>query len=745
MLSSTTVFCQTNFIDKYLTDPLTYTVIGTTTSSLNQPRDLDFKPNTNELWVCNYGTASGGSMVIFYNAGHPNQTSQYRKDTHSEHFMAFPSAFAFSDIGEWAAVGELKNNTGSATSTFMGPSLWLGDTNIFAKVCQNAFVTGLPLGSHIDMLHQSPYAMGIAFDSAKIYWVMDGWNGNICKYDFAQDHSPGYDNHSAGKIWRYTDVPVSRVVGVPSHMVLDKATGWLYFIDGGSKTIKRMNTHTGSVAGTLTVPTTANEPLASYQSVTGATVETIGTLTSQPCGIDFYNNRLIVSDYDSGYVYIYNTTATPTLLGTIQTGHIHNMGIKIGTDGKIWFVNKTESKVYRIDPTYATLDVAIKSIDAPLTENFTSKYYSTAFDVCSGNITPIVTIVNNGTTTITSANISFAIDGGTPTTYSWTGSIATGVSIQVTLPSAATTNGAHLLSVTASNPNGTTDDVPQNNILEGSFRTIDPIQSIPFTEPFSGATFPPAGWNYIHYNRYDYMSIATAGGFGLSTGSLVMNNFSGNTNISGQKDFFISPRLDFTLATTAAAALKFSLAYAQYNASSNDQLQVLASTDCGNTWSVVYDRAGTTLSTAPATTSSFTPSSMQWRTEMVSLSAYASMPEIELMFTSISNFGNNFYVDDISIGNIGSTTDIAEVGDNIYVDLFPNPTSDKINVTIENVAAVKNYTITIKNVLGEEIYSSSQQIGNATSIDASRFANGVYFVSVKANEKIHTQKLIIQH
>ncbi len=242
------------------------TVIGSSSNLVNQPRDLDFKPNSNELWVCNYGTSAGGSMVVFFDAGQGNQTSQYRKDSHSGHFMIYPSAIAFGDIGQWAGVNEIQN-TNPSSATFMGPGLWLSDTSIFARVFQNNWVGGYPLGSHIDMLHQSPFAMGIAHDSAMAYWVMDGYNGNICKYDFVQDHGPGYDDHSAGKIWRYIDVAVTREPQVPSHMVLDKASGWLYFIDGGTKKIKRMDTNSGSVTGTLTTPSTAQEQLAGYWKV----------------------------------------------------------------------------------------------------------------------------------------------------------------------------------------------------------------------------------------------------------------------------------------------------------------------------------------------------------------------------------------------------------------------------------------------------------------------------------------------
>ena len=160
---------QTPCLDRYLTDPLTYTDIVTSTDQVTQPRDLDFKPNSNELWVMNKGGTNGGSMVIVHNAGMPGQTDEYRKDTHSSHFMRVASAMAFSDNGEWGAVSEIQSTAGG-TSTFMGPGLWRSDLNIFATVFQNDWLNGFPLGSHIDMLHQSPFAMGIASDSAKVYW-----------------------------------------------------------------------------------------------------------------------------------------------------------------------------------------------------------------------------------------------------------------------------------------------------------------------------------------------------------------------------------------------------------------------------------------------------------------------------------------------------------------------------------------------------------------------------------------------
>src|SRR5262245_53709967 len=259
-----------NFLDKYLTDPLTYTTIAALADSVRAPRDLDFKPGTNELWIVNANAqGDGGTNVIIYNAGLPGQTSQYRKDTHTGHFMGNPSAMAFDDKGNWGSSGEIYSTCG-AGCTFMGPSLWCGDTNIFARVFQNNWLGNYPLGSHLDMIHQSPYAMGIAHDTLNAYWVFDGHNTTLCRYDFGVDHGPGHDDHSDGRIRRYTDVLLERTIGVPGHMVEDKATGWLYIADNGTNRVIRVNTLTGVLGANLVPPSSGYENLAEYKAVTGA-------------------------------------------------------------------------------------------------------------------------------------------------------------------------------------------------------------------------------------------------------------------------------------------------------------------------------------------------------------------------------------------------------------------------------------------------------------------------------------------
>ncbi|OSZ78145.1 hypothetical protein CAP35_07735 [Chitinophagaceae bacterium IBVUCB1] len=388
-----TCFCTSvsfgqNQLDNYFNGSSTFTEIAGPSHGLTAPHDLDYVPNRpNEWWVLNK-EATGGSIVIFWNPGKTNQSHQFRRDSHNDHFMARAVAIAMGENNEFVSAQEIKN-TASASSTFMGPALWSNDTSIFARKHQNNWVTGQLLGSHIDMLHQSPFGMGVAYDNARIYWYFDGHNSNICKYDFATPHGIGEDDHSDGKIHRYTDVIVTRKPNVPSHMALDKANNWLYYIDGGTNRVMRMKTNTGTIGANLTVPSTGSEPLAEYKAVTGATVEVVvSTGITSPCGIDYRNGRIIVSDNTTGNIHVYNVTGTmPAVsVGTLITGGPGVMGVRIDLNNKIWYVNNTTKKMMRVDnPNVLSIPEVSKSINYTIYPNPTSGTLNIDLDEIKNN------------------------------------------------------------------------------------------------------------------------------------------------------------------------------------------------------------------------------------------------------------------------------------------------------------------------------------------------------------------------
>jgi hypothetical protein len=735
ILSAAVSASAQNFIDKYLTDPLTYTTIGSAAQSINQPRDLDFKPNTNELWVVNRATSSGGTNVLFYNAGLPNQTWQYRKDSHTSHFMLYPTAMAFSDNGCWGSTAEIQS-TGGPTSTFMGPSLWSSDTNIFARVFQNNWVNGLPLGSHLDMLHQSPFAMGIAHDTLNVYWVFDGHNGTLCKYDFGNDHGPGFEDHSDGKIWRYTDITLTRETNVPSHMVKDKSTGWLYIVETFTKKLWRVNTTTGAVSGTLNPPSSGSEVLSGYWAVTGTVKQQVATYATRPSGVDLYNGRMIVSDYDNGNIYVYDITVDPPVqLGTIATGQAGIQGVKIGPDGKIWFVNNTQNTVVRINPTLAVTDAAIIAITSPVAINYETDFYSTSFTTCAASVTPEATLSNNGSATLTSVTVNCYLNGVYVNSTNWTGTLASGATTTVTLPLINVSSGNHKISVRCTNPNSTADNNPANDRKDASFRILNPVGNLPFTEAFAVAGFPAAGWSYVGYNPVNKMSRVA----GVGAGCIKMDNYSGAENISGQADYLMLPRIN--LSTSLPTTFEFDVAYAQYSSSTNDNLRVLISVNCCQTWTTVYNKSGAVLSTAPITTGAFTPTSNQWRHETISLAAYASYSDVMIMFQTISAFGNNIYIDNVNIPNI--PTAIIENGIRSF-SVYPNPGNG--NFTIALSASLKeSIEISVWNMLGEQLYVEevSSASSAAINLNLSDFSNGTYLLRIKAEDEITVRKIII--
>ncbi len=332
-----------NKIDDFLTSDPVFNPIGGASELLDRPTDLDFFPvlGKNELWVINQRTENiGGSTVTFFDAGLPNQTSLRKIDGNSWHFMSLPTAMAFGENGNWAnSPGVQDANHGGGT--FTGPSLWSSDLDIYAEPSGGN-------GSHLDMLHGSPYSMGIAHEVDNAYWVYDGWNRTIVRYDFVEDHGPGNDDHSDARVRRYTEISVSRDGDIPNHMILDKSSGWLYVVDNGNDRVFRLDINSGSVAGSMPL---INEPLAEHSRMTGVTWEVIiDSGLDRPCGIEVFENRLLVGDYATGEIIIYDMDDNFTELGRIATGAAGLTGIKVGPDGNIWYTNRLQNTISRAEP-----------------------------------------------------------------------------------------------------------------------------------------------------------------------------------------------------------------------------------------------------------------------------------------------------------------------------------------------------------------------------------------------------------
>jgi len=86
------------------------------------------------------------------------------------------------------------------------------------------------------------------------------------------------------------------------------------------------------------------------------------------------------------------------------------------------------------------------------------------------------------------------------------------------------------------------------------------------------------------------------------------------------------------------------------------------------------------------------------------------------------------------------TFDAAELAE-VDVELFPNPTSDLVTVSV----ADEIHQISLFSIHGKEIFHRNYDGIEQTTIDVSKLAAGAYLISIQTNEEIMTERLIIHH
>lgn len=295
--------------------------------------------------------------------------------------------------------------------------------------------------------------------------------------------------------------------------------------------------------------------------------------------------------------------------------------------------------LYDPNATPVTLDAAITGISSP-----SGQYCGTP------PITPQVTLQNYGINALTSCQIQYRVDNGSWQTFNWTGNLNQGQTASVTLPALSGLSfGTHIFRARTQNPNGGADQNPANDSAAVSFTLINNAGvSLPLYEGFQGSSFPPSGWTVVNPENLAWTS-ANVGGFGTSSKSAAINNYSTTTSLVGNIDDLIMPFVATSGLTGNYLQLKFDVAYARYSATYADTLKVLVSTDCGATWNTVYAKWGSTLATAPDQTTAFIPTASQWRTETVDLSSYIGQPDIQIVFRNCSGWGNWLYLDNVNL------------------------------------------------------------------------------------------------
>lgn len=298
-----------------------------------------FNPvRTNELWVVDY---SDNSTFIVTNFGTEQMTSLRKRDPAAGHFMEQPTGMSFTADGTWGVCGDNDNSQNGIDGTdFMGPAVFSSDPAIFAKRTADG------RGSHLDMLHYSPFCMGIVNETANRYWVFDGKHGAVVRYDFKEFHDPGADDHSDGEIQVYGSELVSRVPGLPSHLAFNPSKAELYVADTGNKRVLKLDTNSGTVGAELdslepTIPVQMDNPVFTDLVPPG--------VLDAPSGMAYAADAVYVGDNTTGRISAYATDGR--LLRYLDTGMPAGAlgALVVGLDGKLYIADLAAARIYRVD------------------------------------------------------------------------------------------------------------------------------------------------------------------------------------------------------------------------------------------------------------------------------------------------------------------------------------------------------------------------------------------------------------
>jgi hypothetical protein len=316
-------------------------------SRLTRPTDIGFNPNRpEELWVTCF---TSDEIVVAENYGTP-EVKYHNFPDQTNHFAERIISIAFGDKMTFGTCGDSDNdyNGLAPPNYFMGPVMWESSIEVFYEHNWDN-----PGGPHTDMLHASPFCTGVAWESDNRYFAVNGILGSVESYDFREPHDYGADDHSDGIIRRLATGVFTRVPEVPSHMELDRETGWLYIADPGGARVVRVNTKSGDVGAPLFPNLDPGTTFTSMEQVNWEVFlspEEANMIT--PSGVALHDGTLFVSDFGTGIIHAFDVV-TGARLDEYDTLRGPNaiMGVEIGpVDGLLYFVDSAADQVLRLEP-----------------------------------------------------------------------------------------------------------------------------------------------------------------------------------------------------------------------------------------------------------------------------------------------------------------------------------------------------------------------------------------------------------
>jgi hypothetical protein len=259
---------------------------------------------------------------------------------------------------------------------------------------------------------------------------------------------------------------------------------------------------------------------------------------------------------------------------------------------------------------------------------------------CISNPQPVIEVQNLGTGVVNNLKVVTVVNGTTNASEVFSNlNMTPGTLLELTLTKLNIRQSVNNISITISDPDVPTDDIPTDNSLTFTRMLNSETDVIPLRQNFDNnavswtvfAEDNNARWQFINTRSYD--------------NSMVYKAY-GNPN-KGEESWLVSPSLDMRRANQGG--LFFTTSYGRV-LSSSENLKIYASKDCGLTYDqVIFDKSGLDLANGSSTTEWFPNDTSQWTKQYVSINDFAGKENIRFAFVVTNDNGNDLYLDNIEI------------------------------------------------------------------------------------------------
>lgn len=334
---------------------------------------------------------------------------------------------------------------------------------------------------------------------------------------------------------------------------------------------------------------------------------------------------------------------------------------------------------------------------------------------CGTEANPVIILTNWGTNTLTSATITYDIDGGTSENYNWTGSLANGESETIMLSSITSTAGDHDLNVSISS---TGDARACNNNATSCFTLTansEPCASV--GDATDGYFTSVKGVSFNTINNLDN-NPQGGGGNDLDVGYSDFTNLSTDVNRESTYDITVYVNTDGNFPVGTRVWIDWNQNCSLDDAGEEYDLGVAQNVENGPTGN--------------------SPLSITIPSDAVLGNTIMRVATQFNAFPAPCSNNHDAEVEDYTINVLGSLSIEDFVLNSIRI--YPNPTTNVLNISVSNNDLPDSYSI--YNMLGQTVTTKQISSNADLSINSSELSNGMYFVKIIKNDSAVTLPFI---